>query len=278
LANIPVILYTPHGHIFYGYFNLFLTKIFIVLEKFAAKFTDKIITLTEKGKEEWVSFGIASQDKFIAIPSGIRFSSFCQKPFDFFEKKRELNIPGNVKVIASVGRLVPVKGHKYFISSMPKIINFFPDACFILFGDGPLKEELKKQTRFLGIEDKVKFLGWRADLSEILQIADILVFPSLNEGMGRAIVEAMALAKPVVATKVGGIPDVIIDNYTGLLFPAQDEDALANQVIRLLKDNALAKQLGLQAKEHVLGRFDVKKMIDAIQGLYQTCLKNKGYI
>lgn len=276
LARTPVILYTPHGHIFYGYFNRFLTKLFRYMEKLTATFTDRIITLTESGKDEQVRFRIAPAHKFSIVHSGVRMEVY-EPRITVLGEKKELGIPDSTKVVGTVGRFVPIKGQKYLIRAIPKIINEYPEVVFILIGDGPLKLELQKEARILGVEKEIKFLSWRENLSKILQIMDIFVFPSINEGMGRALVEAMALGKPVVATKAGGIPGVVLDGKTGILTPPENSEMVAEAIIRLLKDDTLAGKMGEEARKWVMPRFGVRAMIDKIEGLYEELtFKQRG--
>lgn len=274
LAGVPIIVHTPHGHIFYGYFNFFLSKIFIVLERFVAKFTNKIITLTEKGREEHIKFKIAPSDKFIAIHSGIRFNSLLPIYIDVEAKRKQLGIPQDSLVVGTVGRLVPVKGQRYLIEAVARLVNVMPNLILLVVGNGPLKKDLEIQVKRLKINARVRFLGLRDDIPELLSILDLFVLPSINEGMGRALVVAMALGKPVVAARVGGIPDVVIDGQTGLLVQPKDPAALAEAMLKLLKDKPLAKKMGEQGKIWVVPRFDAEAMVNKIKGLYEDLLKN----
>ena len=112
--------------------------------------------------------------------------------------------------MGTVGRLTPVKGHKYLIEAASKILLKIPGMIFVFLGDGELINELKRQATVSGINDKVRFLGWRPDVAEVMSTFDVFVLPSLNEGMGKVLVEAMAMGKPIIASDIGGIPDLII--------------------------------------------------------------------
>ena len=274
LAGVPIIIHAPHGHIFYGYYNSFLTGIFIIVEKIAAEFTDKIITLTEKGVEEHVKFGIAPENKFIAIHSGIRADKFFSEPVDINNKRNQLGIPQNSLLIGTAGRLVPIKGHKYLMQAMSQI-NKKLNVILLVIGDGYLRENLEQQAKQSGISNRIKFLGFRNDIAEILSILDIFILPSINEGMGRTLVEAMFLSKPIIATNVGGIPDLVKNDKSGILVPPKDPTAIANAIQQLLENKTLAKEMGKTGREIVKNEFTEKTMVEKIDKLYNDLLKEK---
>lgn len=273
LAAVPIIIYAPHGHIFYGYFNPLLTKIFVAIEKLAARFTDKIITLSEKGKKEQIKFKIAPDEKFVGIHSGVRFDNFSSVSRDRKAKRKELTLPADSLLIGTVGRLVPIKGQRYLIEAMAYLKDAIPNLILLFVGNGPLQQDLEMQAQDLKISDQVRFLGLREDVPEILSILDLFVLPSINEGMGRALLEAMALAIPVVATDVGGTSDLVIDGKTGLLVRPQDPRALASAMLNLLNNKTLAKQLAEQGKRWVVPKFSSEEMVRKTDDLYQELLR-----
>ena len=150
-ARIPVIVHTPHGHIFWGYFNRWKTSVFILLEKLTALITDKIITLTEQEKRDHLRFNIASGDKFSTIHSGVDLDKFLHTSVAPSEMRKILKIPEETLVVGTAGRLTPVKGHRYLIEAARKIVDIRPDTIFVFLGDGELLDELKDMTFRLGI-------------------------------------------------------------------------------------------------------------------------------
>jgi len=205
-AKVPIIVHTPHGHVFWGYFNRWTTLVFILLEKVTAYITDKIIMLTDQEKRDHLRFNIASEDKFSTIHSGVELDNFLNVSLDNTAVRRNLGIPEGSFVVGTVGRLTPVKGHRYLVEAARRIVDVRPNTTFVFLGDGELLDELKNIATRLGVEKNVTFLGWRSDVAEVMSIFDVFVLPSLNEGMGRVLVEAMALGKPVIASDVAEYP------------------------------------------------------------------------
>ena len=145
------------------------------------------------------------------------------------------------------------------------------DLVFV--GKGQLEQDLKNEALRMGISEKVKFLGWRDDIHEIIPIFDVFVLPSLNEGMGRVLVEAMASGRPVVASRTGGIPDLVIHDQTGLLVSPADELGLADAIYNILKDPEKAKVMGQKGKARSK-RFSVESMVAKLETLYTDLINN----
>lgn len=268
LAGVPFIIHTPHGHVFHGYFNFVLTKCFIVAEKISVLITDKIVTVTDRERDEHFKVGVGRRKKFITIHSGVALDCFIGGNADIKKTKKEVGIPQDYNVVGTVGRLVTIKGHRYLIEAAQGVIEQFPRTVFVFVGDGDLKGELGKQARALGISKNILFIGWRNDVAELLSTFDIFAFPSLNEGMGKVLIEAMAVWKPIVASKVGGIIDLVIDGVNGILVPPKDSEALCKAILRLLTDKSLARQLGKHGREMIYPDFDVSTMIQKIEEMY----------
>lgn len=274
------IFHTPHGHIFYGYYNKLITIMFILIEKITAKITDKLIALTEGEKNESLAYGIGKSEQWVIIHSGVDYK--LQISNDKLKKiKKEFGIQDDYLVIGTVARLEPVKGVEYFIDAIKIIIDYklqVTDCKFLIVGDGSEMIKLKQKVKRLNIEDKVIFTGMREDVPELISIMDIYVQPSLNEGMGKTIVLAQLLGKPVVATKVQGIPSVVLDGKTGILVEPKNPIQLAEAVSKLLKDEKLRRQLGENAKQWVnkivdgYPQFSVERMIYLLENLYNEVL------
>lgn len=285
LAGVPRIVHTPHGHIFIGYAGRTLTTFFILLERWAATFTDRIIGLTDREIRDHLERNIGRPGQFVSIPSGIdveRFGSRLEAsgatphptPLPRGERGVFLgvpNLPPEAVVIGSVGRLEPIKGHRYLLEALRDLVPRFPHLYLALVGEGPLLFELRSQARHSGIADRVLFLGWRDDIPALLYTFDLFVLPSLNEGMGRALVEAMAASLPIVATRACGIPEVLGEGEAGLLVEAGCAPALAQGIEKLLLDPELRARLGKAARERAQ-RYSVEVMLSKIEALYQELL------
>lgn len=275
IAGVPVIIHTPHGHVFYGYFGKGKTAFYILLEKLAARITDKIITLTEREKREHVEFLRISEEKLTVIHSGVDMRKFPPSSVDPGETKRKTGIPVGACVVGAVGRLTAVKGHIHLLAAAAKVIAARSDTVFILLGDGELKSELAEAANKLGIKEKVRFLGWRSDVADIMSAFDIFVFPSLNEGMGKVLVEAMAAGKPIIASDVCGVADLITHGKNGLLVPPADPQALADGIESLLSDPARARELAAEGRK-LAQSYSSDAMLTKIEELYRSLLNEKS--
>src|SRR2546426_674387 len=276
LAGIPVVIHTPHGHLFYGYYGRFLSTLVCFAERLLARLTDRIVTLTDRGAQEHVQYKIGGAEKFSTIHSGIDLAYFRSVRVDPTVKRKELGLPPNGPIVGTVGRLVPIKGLEWLLKAAPRVLAEIPQACFVIIGEGPMLGELRQVTSQLGIGLRVVFLGAREDVPECLAAFDLFVLPSLNEGMGRVLLEAMAVGCPVIATRVGGIPDIVADGATGLLVPPRNERALAEAILTLLRDRSRRAAYGEAARRHVDGRFDVETMVRSVEGLYDEVWREKN--
>lgn len=276
LARTRVIVHTPHGHVFFGYFGSFKTRLFIYLEKRASQITDRIISLTDREKQDYITYKISSEDKLVTILSGIELKRFKQLSENQKDNlKKELGIPQDSLVIGTLGRLVPVKGTEFLIEAAKHVHFQHPNTSFVFAGDGPLRKRLITKAQELGLTKNTFFLGWRENVSQILSIYDIFVLPSLNEGMGRVLAEAMALEKPIVASDTGGIPDLIVHGKNGFLVPPKNPVMLAKCIQILIEDKIKRENMGKTGKEMVAG-FGHKIMIRKIADLYDELMAMKA--
>jgi len=275
LANSPIIIHTPHGHVFYGYYGPAVTRVFIWLERWAARFTDRIIALTAIGAEDHVHLGVAPRQKFVVIHSGIDFSRFDGERPDGHEARKSLGLPAQGVVIGTVGRLTAIKGPDDLVRAFAHAGDQLAQAHLLFVGEGEERESLQALAQELGVADRVVFAGWRQDLPTVYAGMDIFAFPSYNEGMGKALVEAMYAGMPSVASRVGGIPELVEPGCEGLLVPAKDPPALAAALIELAQDEALRGRMAKAAKVRAQG-YSVGHMVDKIESLYEGLLKEKG--
>jgi glycosyltransferase involved in cell wall biosynthesis len=273
IAGVPFIVHTPHGHVFYGHFGIFASKIFLWVEKIFAKFTDRMVALTNGEKNDYIKLSVCPPEKLIKIHSGVNLKQFMQANGNRAGKKRSLGLSQNGTVIGFVGWLLPIKGPAYLLKAMEHIWPDYPNVFLVMVGKGELDVDLRAQALKMNANGKVKFLGWRENIHEIMPIFDLLVLPSLNEGMGRVLVEAMAVGKPVVASEVGGIPDLVKHGETGYLVRPADEKALANGIKKLLNDPEGAKQMGQRGKEYCR-QFSLEAMIEKLDDLYSDLIQN----
>ncbi len=269
LAGVPVVVHTPHGHVFYGHFGRVTSWSFLQLERLLAKGTTWMIALTEAERDEHLARGVGRADRFAVVPSGIDLARFRQAGDRVGRRPEGFNCPPDAVVVGSVGWLTPVKGHRVLLEAVDLLRQQWPRLHLVIVGDGPLRDDLERLARERGMADAVRLLGVRTDVPDCLAGMDIFVQPSLNEGMGRALVEAMAAGRPVVASRVGGIPTVVQDRKTGLLVPPDDPAALARAIEELLRKPDWAKELGAAARASIGERFGQEAMVRAIESVYE---------
>jgi len=273
IASVPYIIHTPHGHVFYGHFGAFASRMFLWVEKLFSKFTDRMVALTDGEKKDYINLCVCPSDKLLKIHSGVDVKQYMQSNGDVVETRRFLGLNQNEAVIGFVGWLLPIKGPEYLLKAMAYIWQEYPETALVYVGKGRLDMDLRAQALNVGANGRVKFLGWRDDIHEIMPVFDMLVLPSLNEGMGRVLVEAMAAGKPVVASNVGGIPDLVRHGETGYLVPPADEKALADCIKKLLNDPGNAWEMGQQGKK-LCEQFSLEAMIEKLDDLYSDLVEN----
>jgi glycosyltransferase involved in cell wall biosynthesis len=234
------------------------------------------VALTNREKKDHILFKIAEEDKFSVIYSGIELNILKESISEEKQNlKKELGIPENSLIVGTAGRLVPVKGPEFLVKAAKYIISKYPDTYFIFTGDGSLENDLKKRALEMGISENIIFLGWRDNVAKIISIYDIFVLPSLNEGMGRVLAEAMALGKPIVASNIGGVPDLVIHGKNGFLVPPKNPKELAKYIQVLIEDKDTRAKMGLKGKEMSLN-FGAESMIEKIASLYEELLIQKN--
>jgi len=275
LARIPVVVHTPHGHAFHGYLGPLGTVALRRVEAALARWTDAIVCLTEAERSDHLRLGVGRPEQFEVIHSGVDLSRFRLPEGPPEAKRQELGLPDRARLVGCVARLVPVKGVQVLLEAVPRIRERVPDAVVVFVGDGELRPHLERRARELGVDGAVRFLGLRRDVAEIVPVFEVAVQPSLNEGMGKAAVEAMAAGKPVVASAVSGLVDVVQDGHNGVLVPPGDPQALASAIADLLTHPERARRLGETARRTAQA-YGVKAMMARLEALYGRLLRAKG--
>ncbi len=237
------IIHTPHGHIFYGYFGRFKSYLFVLIERVTSIITDVLVALTENERKESLEYGVGKQDKWVVIPSGIDYR------FEIKEKdlRRKLNIEDNKIIVGSVMRLEDIKGDIYFVLAAGQVLKKSSDIFFILVGDGKNRKKIEDEVKKLGIEKNFVLVGWQTNVYDWINIMDIYLQPSLNEGLGRTIIIAELLSKPIVASDVCGIRDLVRDGINGFLVKPKDVYAFALAIIKLARDVELRYNMGKES-------------------------------
>jgi glycosyltransferase involved in cell wall biosynthesis len=276
LAGVPVVVHTYHGHVLHGYYSPAITVLLRGMERVLGSLTTRIIAVSEQVKRDLVDYRVANPDKISVIPLGFELKPFLDSANQRGNFRADLRLSNGGPLVGIVGRIFPIKNHHLFLDAAARIAAEEKTARFVIVGDGVLRKQMEEHANRLGIADRVIFTGWRRDLPRIYADLDVLVVSSNNEGTPVSAIEAMASGCPVVATRVGGLPDLIEDGETGCLVPQRDADALATAVLRLLRDRATARRIGQAARAKVAERFTTERLVADIERLYTDLLSEKN--
>jgi glycosyltransferase involved in cell wall biosynthesis len=248
---------------------------------------DKIFRLTSKDCKKCIANCNAVKDKVIqqenlppekieVIYNGLDLSEYRQT-LKNESLREELGVVNGTLLVGLIANFnFEIKGHIYFLGAAKKILEKVPDAKFVLVGDGPLRPRYQEVARELNLNNNVYFLGKRTDVPTIISNLDVSVLSSINEGFSNVILESMAASKPVVATKVGGSPEMVTNGVTGYLVPPADSQSMANAIIKLLQNPDEAKTMGAAGRKIVQEKFTVEAMVKSYERLYVSLLEDRG--
>jgi len=268
-ARVRVVLHTVHGWPFNEYQPFLVKRFYIFLERITAVFTTKIICVSKKDIETGLKYKIAPKEKFILIKYGISLNQFKNLACDKEEKKKGLGINNNDPVIGMIACLKPQKAPLDYVKACVDVYNKMPNINFLLIGDGVLRKKCKSELNKFSLNGRFIFTGWRRDISEILDIIDIVVLTSKWEGQPIAIIEALSKGKPIVATDAGGIRELVKDGVTGYITrPGRYKDT-ADRILRILKDQDSLFKMSREAAKSIDDSFDIKVMVRNMNELYE---------
>lgn len=260
LAGVRTVIVTEHNVDTWKKWHHFL------IDRALVPFTTRFIAVSQQVKTFYESNGVA-RGRWQVLYNGVAVSGVrlrIRKPV-----YEQLGISAGEQVIGLIGRLVPAKAPKLFVDTMIQIVRFHPTAKALVIGDGPLKEEVQSYVNKLGLKERILLTGTRQDVPDLLAGMDVLVFSSEREGLSMAMLEAMASGVPVVATRVGGNPELIDSGVNGLLVPPQNANALAEAVVSLLQNKEKAQDIQKRAFRRVCDRFSLARMIEQHEQLYR---------
>ncbi len=278
LAGVPIIVHTFHGHVLHGYYGTTKSCMLRRIEQSLAWFTDRLVTVSETVKSELVGYRVAKAEKIAVIPLGFDLEPFLKSRTHHGELRRELGLSDEITLVGIVGRMFPIKNHALFLQAAARILIHQPATRFVVVGDGVLRCALEQQVRELGIADRVIFTGWRRDLPRIYADLNVLVVSSDNEGTPVSAIEAMASGCPVVATRVGGLPDLITNERTGFLVQPRDVEGITASILHLVQHPEVAKDIARNARDTAQNRFGLTRLIADMDNLYSELLQEKSII
>ena len=268
-------VHTYHGHVFHSYYGRGRTRLFLAIERMLARLiTDRLIVVSEQqGVEIGNDFRVGRQGQIKVVPLGLDLSVFADHASRRERFREELGIDDETVLVGIVGRLTEIKNHRMFLNSIARLKGQ-TRMRFVVIGDGSLRENLEQQARSLGLQSDVIFTGGRRDPEYFYPALDIVALTSLNEGTPLTLIEAMANARPVVATSVGGVVDLLADGR-GICVPSGDEEAFASALKELAADRQLQKDLGARGLEFVERVYRKERLVEDIKRLYGELLNQE---
>lgn len=276
-AGPPIVVHTFHGHVLRGYFDPVRSTAFRLLERWLARRTTALIAVSPEVRDDLVSLGVAPREKFTVVRLGIELDERVGTDSDGprADTRRALGIPADRFVVGWIGRMTGVKRTDDVLLAVRALRERGVDTVLCMVGDGPDRDAVERRAHQLGIVRDSLFLGYQEEVASYYAAFDALILPSANEGTPVSAIEALAGGRPVVATRVGGVPDVVRDGVDGFLVEPGDVDAMAERLSALAADPPLRHRMGEAGRASVHERYSVERLLDDIDALYRRLLAAK---
>jgi glycosyltransferase involved in cell wall biosynthesis len=235
----------------------------------------RVVTVSEDVRRHLVEERKIPAGKVITVPTGVDITRF--DPDSTPDTLRdELGVSPGTPLVGTVAIMRKKKGHMVLLDALPEIVEAVPDAVFVFAGDGPHRPAIEQRVAEIGASNRVRFLGLRKDVPVVLKGMDLFVLPTLQEALGTSILEASAMKKPVVSSRVGGVPEVVVEGVTGLLVEPEDPASLAAAIVRLLRDPARMKEMGEEGRRMVEDGYTIDRMVERMFSLYTGLLASRS--
>jgi glycosyltransferase involved in cell wall biosynthesis len=270
MRRVPAVVHTVHGFPVHDYMPRLRRRLLLALERVAARCADRIVCVCDTNVAEALILNVARPEQIRVVVSGVPSEHVRSGSGD--RARHELGIPAGVPVVGTITRLMEQKAPLDFVEAARRVIEADPEVHVVVVGDGPLRDQVAAAAE--GIP-QLHLLGFRADVPDVLAMLDVVAFSSLWEGLGRALTEAVLAGKPVVATAVNGVPDLVVDGETGYLTSAGRPDELADRILDVLARPDRGAGMGAAGADRVAGSYDVDKMVAGLDQLYQEVLRER---
>lgn len=275
-ARPAILVHTFHGHVLKGYFDPVRTAFFKKVERSLARVTDALVAVSPEVRDELVAAGIAPREKFSVIRLGIPLEERLGDATADLDYRRLYGISESAFVVGWVGRMTDVKDTDAVLEIVGAARDRGLEAVLVMVGDGPDRVRLEQLAHDIGIARSTFFVGYQPEVAGYYRLFDAFLLPSVNEGTPVSAIEALASGTPVVATRVGGVPDVVRDGEDGFLFEPGDTDDAAERLALLASDATLRSALGASGRERVLRRYSVSRLVEDVDRLYRSLLSERG--
>lgn len=273
-ARPPVVVHTFHGHVLRGYFTPGRARAFQQIERRLARSSDALIAVSPQVRDDLVELNVAPAGKIAMIRLGLDLERrVTSDPGARTAVRAELQVPEDAYLIGWLGRMTEIKRADDLLAAFALMRSRGANAYLALIGDGPLRDSLIQKAEQLGVADRTRFVGFRQSVAEFYAAADVVALTSANEGTPVTVIESLASGRPVVATDVGGVRDVVRDGLSGFLVPAEDVPAIADRLERLGNDPELRSRMGEAGRSWVLPRYSVPRLVQDVDRLYRTLLQ-----
>jgi len=273
LSGVPSIYHTFHGHVFSGYFSKIKTWVFIWIERLLALLSSGIIVISKSQKQEIAyKYRITSEKKISVIPLGFDLEKLQSNSLNNHSIRQELKIPEIATIIGIVGRITQIKNHDLFLDVASKLIEAHHNFHFLIVGDGELRREVEDKVRSRGLSGKVHFAGWISNPADIYSNIDILLLTSKNEGTPVAVIEAMFFKKPVIASAVGGVLDIIEHEKNGFIVDSFNPDDFIKFILQIKDNLELRIQIGENGNKFVKSHFSKECLFENMTNFYNQRL------
>lgn len=271
-CGTPVRVHTFHGHVLTGYFGPLKSALFATIERALARVTSRLITPSERLADDLANLHrVSTRDRFQVIPLGFDLEPFERCELYRGRLRKELGVAADAKLVGIIGRMVPVKDHATFVAAAQILAERRNDVEFVFVGGGELEPKIRADVAKRGINGRAHFLGWRSDLPAIYADLDVAALSSVNEGTPVSLIEAIASGVPVVATNVGGVPDVLRNGARGVLVPAKDPRALAAGIDQGLSTQARTRAARIRSE---MNEYEAKRLCGDLGELYVDLLRS----
>lgn len=276
-ARPPVVVHTFHGHMLLHEFDPVRERLYRGIERRLAPVADALLTVSPEVRDELVELGIAPASRFAVVRLGIDLEERVGGREQGASLRRSLGVPEHRLLIGWVGRMAAAKQVEHVLETVKLLRDQGCDAALVLVGDGPDREGLERRARELGLREGVFFVGFQKDVGPWVHAYDVLLLPSRSEGTPVSAIETLAAGKPVVATRVGGVADVVEEGASGYLVEFGDISAAAERLRRLADDAPWRARLGAAGRERTLERYRVGRLVEDVDRLYRSLLESKGF-
>jgi glycosyltransferase involved in cell wall biosynthesis len=276
-ARPPVVVHTFHGHVLSGYFDPVRTRAFRLLERTLARSTTALVAVSPQVRDDLVELDVAPAKQFVVVRLGIELDQRVSPGSNGrAETRRVLGIGAEPFTVGWIGRMTGIKRTDDVLLAFRTLRERGVDARLVMVGDGPDRDHVERRAHDLGVVRDTLFLGYQEQVARFFAAFDVFVLPSANEGTPVTAIEALAAGRPVVATRVGGIPDVVREGEDGFLVAQGDVAALADRLEQLAADPQLRERMGESARSRVRRRYAVGRLVDDVDRLYRSLLEAEG--